>query len=214
MIKTFFSGLGGSVVESLRAKSLWWHAAAIALTAVLVLSGFDWWFFEHTRSVWEWMIYAAGIGGFFVPVLVPVALYALGAARRSAELLRASGAVAQAEIIAWTISSIYKAFTGRMQPEFLTQSGVDISRQFHFGFFEHGIFWGWPSSHAAVAVAGVGALIWSFPHSRAVRILAPLYAALVCFGAAVGFHWFSDVVAGTLIAISVAKAVGRNFSRA
>lgn len=208
MFYTFIQYLPQRFLECYRGYRWLWHLAAVAFTVALVLFGFDWWFFEHTRAAFlQWFILAAGIGGFFVPVLAPLALYWRGEYTKNAALMRAGALVAQSEFIAIVISSLYKAFTGRFQPEFLTHYGAtDISREFHFGFLQHGIFWGWPSSHAAVAFAGMVALSLVIQH-RGIRSGALLYASLVAFGAAVGFHWFSDVAAGIILGTLIGASV-------
>ena len=195
-------------VDSYRGYRWAWHVLAVLSTFALVISGFDWWFFEQTRSSFLYpLIMLAGIGGFFVPVLMPIVLYWWGEWRSNSKLKRLGAAVAQAELLAIVISSVYKAFTGRIQPEFLTNlSTVDISHAFHFGFLQHGIFWGWPSSHAAVACAGMSVIFFMYKQWP-VRTVAVVYALIISAGAAVGFHWFSDVVAGIIIGTTIGLSV-------
>ena len=194
-----------------RGENIFYHIAAVVLTYVLVVSGFDWYFFEVTRSPYYYpLIMAAGIGGFFIPVLVPVGMYVAGEIRKSASLATSAALCAQAVIIAWAISSFYKVFTGRIQPDFLLQSsGIDGSRDFNFGFLQHGIFWGWPSSHTATACALAAALIVCYSDNKLVKGLALLLAVSVSAGAAVGFHWFSDVLAGIIIGTLAGVVVAR-----
>lgn len=195
-------------IFSLRAMPF--HMAAILITTALVLAGVDWTFYEATRStLWHPIVWIAGIGGFFVPVLVPLGLYLFGEFRRDPALMHIAGRVAQAVILASLLAILYKALTGRIEPEFIYTVGVDdISREFQFGFLRHGIFWGWPSSHAAVACAGAIVL------ARLMRVCwitaaSFIYTVIVCVGAAVGFHWLSDVIAGaifgTLVGLTVSK---------
>ncbi len=200
MFHHFLRGLVSNTLRVFRGKNLYWHALAIVLTAIFVLSGFDWWFYMITRSPLLYpLVWAAGLGGFFVPVLVPVSLYIVGEMRHNQKLMDQAAAIAQAVIIALLVSSFYKIFTGRIQPEFLgTSVGTDISREFQFGILRHGIFWGWPSSHAAVAFAGGTALVRMI-RNKSVQVFALMYMAIVAVGAAVGFHWFSDVIAGAII---------------
>lgn len=180
-----------------------WHVLAALGTAALVLSDFDWWFFEHTRDVWRPLISVAGLGGFLMPFVVALGLYFAGRKR-------AGVAVGQASFLGWLISSLYKVFTGRIQPEYLTHlQTADYSKVFHFGFLKYGIFWGWPSSHAMATVAGMTALALVWPN-KSVRVFALAWAAVVCVGAAVGFHWFSDVVAGAIIGAVIGVAVGKD----
>ncbi len=190
-----------------------WHVAAALITAALVWGGFDWLFFEHTRSdALDWLIFTAGIGGFFIPIVVSVGLYWAGEWRKSAQRMRAGAAVMQASLIALLITTFYKIITGRTQPEFLTTlNTTDLSHDFHFGFFQNGVFWGWPSSHAAVTVAGATALFLLWPN-RAVRAGCIVWAVVVCVGAAVGFHWFSDVVAGVIVGALAGAAVWEDAS--
>lgn len=179
-----------------------WHIVAAGLTAVLVLSGFDWWFFEHTRNAPLLLVFVAGLGGFVVPITGALGLYYAG--RR-----RAAVAFGQASFLGWFISSLYKVFTGRVQPEFMSHvQTADYSHVFNFGFLKHGIFWGWPSSHAATAVAGAVALYLVWPN-KGVRLVVLVWAVVVCTGAAVGFHWFSDVIAGIIVGIVAGMAVAK-----
>ena len=183
------------------------------MSAALVLSGFDWWYFEHTRGALQELALPAAIIGFFVPVIAPVMLYAVGDLRKRAKIKVAGIILAQAEIIAWVISSIYKALTGRIQPEFFNYTQTaDYSHNFNFGFLQHGIFWGWPSSHTAVAFALAAALIVFYPRSVAVRILAVLYALYIGLSVSVSIHWFSDFIAGAIVG-SVAGVVVARQSR-
>lgn len=211
MFRLFARGIWSNVLGVFARRNIFFHALAIGCTAALVLSGADWRFFEITRSPsFTPLIFLAGIGGFFVPVLLPVGLYIFGEWKANRRALVSAAAGAQAVIIALSVSSFYKVFTGRIQPEFLASvPGVDISREFHFGFLQHGIFWGWPSSHAAVACALATALFVFYKHRPAVLYPVLLYALVVVSGAAIGFHWLSDVVAGMILGILVGFVVGQ-----
>jgi len=213
MLRAFTYKLPQNILAVFRGRNVLWHLTAIVSTYAIVMTGFDWWFFEATRyNSLQWFILAAGIGGFFVPILAAVGLYIFGDIKKNKNLMHAGAAVGQAAALAWVISSTYKAFTGRVQPEFLTHFNVvDNSRDFNFGFLEHGIFWGWPSSHTAVAIAGAVALVYMYPHNTLTKSAALLYAAFIAVGAAVGFHWFSDVFAGAIVGALVGVVVGKNY---
>ena len=161
MIRAFVSGLPLCFARVFAPRCLLWHAAAIILTYLSVASGFDWLYFTRTRfDNLVGLTLPAAILGFFVPIVVPILAYYWGEWRGSRKLMRTAVVVAQAEALGWIVSSLYKAFTGRLQPELLPSAMLDdISRQFNFGFWENGIFWGWPSSHTTVAFAGAAALI-------------------------------------------------------
>lgn len=214
MLRDAVSHLASRLFDCFTVRNLLVQALVIPLTYALVVSGADWAFFEWTRHVdLHWLIYLAGIGGFFVPILLPVALYVWGEICDQVRMRNAGVAVFQASALGWVVSSTYKAFTGRTQPEFLTSFGTtDISGAFHFGFWQNGIFWGWPSSHTAVAVAGMVALAYVLPHSRLTRYGGFAYALMVATGAAIGFHWLSDVLAGALVGGVIGHVVGSSLS--
>jgi membrane-associated phospholipid phosphatase len=215
--KALIKNLPQNFIACFRPAVLLWYALAAAFTYVLVMSGTDWSYFEASRgALLQSITLYAAIGGFFVPIIVPVALYAWGEWGRRPELMKAGTAAGQAVILAWVISSLFKAFTGRIQPEFLTQTSyTDISHGFHFGFWQHGIFWGWPSSHAAVSCALAAVLVIYFRQNRLAQLLVILYALFIAVGVSISIHWLSDAVAGvivgTLIGVTVAQTLKKSF---
>ncbi len=198
-----------ALFASFRLPWLHAHAAAIALTALLVFTGIDWWYFEHTRSMWmQYPMVVAGIVGFLIPFVVPLAILLLGIRRDSLKLREVAWVIGFTQAASWLIASTYKAFTGRMQPEFMTHiNTIDISTDFQFGFWEHGIFWGWPSAHAATACAMAAALFVLFPRNRKVACIALPYALYITLGASIGFHWLSDAIAGALLGIAIGSSI-------
>jgi membrane-associated phospholipid phosphatase len=211
MIRALLSGLPQGFARVFAPRYLLWHAAAIILTYLSVASGFDWYYFSHTRfgNLFA-LTMPAAVAGFFLPIIVPMALYYWGEWRGSRRLMRVAVTIAQAEALGWIVSSLYKAFTGRLQPELLP-SGVldDISRQFNFGFWENGIFWGWPSSHTTVAFAGVAALICLYPKNRPLALAAGAYALYIGLGVSVSVHWFSDFLAGAILGTLIGAVTAR-----
>jgi membrane-associated phospholipid phosphatase len=108
------------------------------------------------------------------------------------------------------ISSTYKTFTGRIQPnlhDFVTNN----SHAFNFGFYEHGIFWGWPSSHTTIAFAMAFTSIMIFRKSRTVFIFSVMYAFYIGIGVSLFIHWFSDFFAGAIIGTVIGIVVGGHF---
>ncbi|MEK7066081.1 MAG: phosphatase PAP2 family protein, partial [Patescibacteria group bacterium] len=195
MFKNILYKLPESIANVFHKRNLIWHFIFIAITFALVTSGFDWWYFENTRGEIQLFGLPAAILGFFVPIVFTVGMYVLVEARKDLKMMNASVAVAQASIIGLVISSAYKAFTGRIQPEFYTTTSmVDVSRNFNFGFLQHGVFWGWPSSHTTVALAGAVALILMYPKNKVIRYGASIYALYIGLGISVSIHWFSDFV--------------------
>ncbi len=207
MFKTFFSGLPRAFNRLFCWRHLFLGILAGTLTYLCVMSGFDWYYYEHTRTIFFFALPSAIIG-FFVPILVPVLLYIYGDVWKKELYTRTAGLIAQAGVIAWLLSSTLKAFTGRMQPEFYTHlSTVDMSREWLFGFWRHGIFWGWPSSHTTVAVAISLVIAHQFRNKPLVVVLSLLYGAYVALGVSISIHWFSDALAGIIFGYVAYRAV-------
>jgi membrane-associated phospholipid phosphatase len=191
-------------------RYLYWHILAIALTVLLVTSGADWQYFLASRAFKTYGLLAAVVG-FFAPVAVPCFFYAWSWYRSLPALREAAIRLAQAELLGYLVSICYKAVTGRAAPLFYSYSLTgDTSRDFHFGFWGNGVFWGWPSSHTAVAFAMAAALVLLFPKSRLIRLVAPLYALLIGLGVSVSIHWFSDFIAGALLGILAGYIAAKN----
>ena len=215
MFREFFHELPSNFVACFSGVNALFHLLAIAITYLLVTSGFDWWYYESTRNpALNGLALAAGGAGFVVPVVVPLGLYVIGRSRANLPLLFAGAAAAQAVIVASVVSAAYKAITGRSQPVvtyyLASPSDIDNSREFHFGFLRNGIFWGWPSSHTAVACAAAFALVLVIRH-KTVRIAALAFAGFIALGASIGFHWLSDVAAGSIMGTLIGAVIGKSF---
>lgn len=215
MFKEFFHELPSNFVACFSGVNAVFHLLAIAITYLLVASGFDWWYYEATRNpALNGLALAAGGAGFVIPVALPLGMYVVGRLRRSAALVYAGAAAAQAVIVASVVSAAYKALTGRTQPVvtyyLASPSDIDNSREFHFGFLRNGIFWGWPSSHTAVACAAAFALVLVI-RSKTVGIFAFTFAGFIALGASIGFHWLSDVAAGSIMGTLIGAVIGKSF---
>jgi membrane-associated phospholipid phosphatase len=207
-----FTAVTKGIIQNAKAlfapRVLPWHALAIGVTAILALTGADWWFYTATREyAYAAHIWFAGLSFYIFIVFAPLSLYLLGEWRRDEALKRKAGLLLQAIILGALLSGLYKALTGRIEPPFMYIGTEDVSRVFQFGFFEYGVFWGWPSSHTTVTVAAAVALAQLFRSRVATTVL--VYAAIVATGAALGFHWLSDVVAGAIFGTLVGYVVGR-----
>src|SRR3989338_10771053 len=109
MFRAFAHRLPERFLAVYRGDSIFYHIAAVVLTYVLVVSGFDWYFFEVTRSPYFYpLTMAAGVGGFFVPVLVPIGMYVAGGIRKNAPPLASATGGAQAGVVAWVVSSFFQ----------------------------------------------------------------------------------------------------------
>ncbi len=205
--------LSTSLVASYSGYALYIHLLAIALTSICVISGFDWWYFSQTRSPLLFtLLFPSALIGFIVPIFVPLGLYVNGSIRKRIAWCEAALALFAAEIVSSFIAATYKAVTGRAHPVlFEAGSSIDISRDFQFGFLEGGIFWGWPSSHTAVAFSFAAVLFVLYPEYRRRTWIFFLYALYIGIGVSTTIHWFSDFVAGalfgTLAGVSVAHTL-------
>jgi membrane-associated phospholipid phosphatase len=211
-MKQFFVTLPRNLVGCFKGRTIVWHLAAIALTAIIVMSGLDWRYFLATRSpaLHEWLWPAIGIG-MLLPIALPLTLFGLGIIIQNARTVLTGWAIGQAALLGYLVSITYKAFTGRIHPAH--NVGEDISRVFRFGFLRGGVFWGWPSSHTTVAFAMALAVFTLFPKQRWLGIVAILYAFYVGIAVSMTIHWFSDFVAGAIIGSVVGFVVGKSFVR-
>ena len=155
-------------------------------------------------------LFPAVIIGFFLPLILPIGLYLVGKIGKYKRIVLTAFALVQAEILGSLISSIYKAFTGRIQPNFRNMT-IDISHDFQFGFLRHGVFWGWPSSHTTIAFSMAFTLIFLFRDNKAILAGALLYAFYIGLGVATSIHWFSDFAAGALIGSAIGITVGNHY---
>ena len=182
----------------------------IVLTAILVVSGFDWWYYSSTRALSN-IGMSAGLLGFLIPVLLPVTLYALAEIKSNIRLKNAANASVQAGLLGIGLSSLIKVFTGRTGLPHMAVNLIDTSHMFRFGFMRGGAFQGWPSSHTSVAFAMSVAIVMLFPDKKWVRYTAVIYALYIGLGASVGFHWFSDFIAGIILGTVIGITVGKSF---
>lgn len=203
----FFSTLIGCF----RKNNIIWHFLAISLTFVLVASGFDWFYYKETRNaLLGTVLFPAIIIGGLLPMIGLPLLLIIAKIKKNIIIEVTVWTLGQAALIGWCISSLYKAFTGRAHP---IVSGItnDITRIFHFGFLQEGIFWGWPSSHTTVAFAMAFALAALYPKNISLRYASYSYALYVGVGVSISIHWFSDFVAGAIIGAVIGSVVGRSF---
>lgn len=188
------------------------HLAAIIGTYILVGVNFDWYYFVYIRSsqpltaLFSPAIFIGGI----VPLVLPVLCIIFGMLVKNTKTVCIGWMLAQAMVLGSFISSAYKFFTGRIQPN--THDLVtNISHVFNFGFYEHGIFWGWPSSHTTIAFAMAVAVTQFFPRHRVTHVLVILYAFYIGIGVSFSIHWFSEFFAGMFIGSVIGVSVGRSF---
>ncbi len=219
-MRDFFSQLLKKLVQIFSGRNLRWHFLAIVLTFIIVETGFDWKFFVFVSGVsWRSAFFPALAIGGLLPIILPLVLLLGAYLTKNKRTLTLGIVEAQAVILGSFVSSLYKTFTGRLQPPVHFHSVAtkiagfaDNSHAFQFGFWRHGIFWGWPSSHTTLACAMAAAAWVMFPQNKIVRTIAFCYAMYVGLGVAVtSIHWFSEAVAGALIGIAIGMVVGKSY---
>jgi len=209
-MKNFLTTLPRNIIGAFKGRMILWHAIAILLTVICVISRLDWLYFRSTRDpiLWASMIPAAPIGG-LIPITLPLVLLAIGSLGKTPKASQAGWAIGQAEIIGGLVAAAYKSVTGRVHPSHYL--GPDISHLFRFGFLRGGVFWGWPSSHTTIAFAMAATLFTLFPKQRWLGCLAIAYALCIGIGVSMTIHWLSDFVAGAIIGTIIGTVVGRSF---
>jgi hypothetical protein len=215
-----FHKLPRNIITIFSGRNLLYHALAIVLTVIIVMSGFDWSYYVSTRR--DAFIRFARLAirlGTFLPLLSILILLIVGEIIKNRRIITTAWALGQSALLGYCISCCYKAFTGRLPPSFrgfkmsARNSGslIDSSHGFQFGFLKGGIFWGWPSSHTTVAFAMTVCLITLYPKNKMLVFLALLYAFYIGLGVSVSIHWFSEFVAGAIIGSVIGMVVGRSF---
>ena len=200
------------------------HLLGAAGTYGIVRSGIDWKFYTYARDnrAIPYVGFSSVIIGGLVPLGVPLWLYLRGGSRSDPKLQITAMALGQAALLAFIVSSSYKAVTGRKPPEvFSRRDGFpedsptepDYSHDFKFGFMNRGVFDGWPSGHTMSAFAMATTLIELYPENESLKLYAMLYASIIGLGVSTNIHWFSDAVAGALMGYSIGKSVGKGFKK-
>lgn len=204
------------VLQIFSARFLLLHIVAIALTALLVLTGFDWTYLVYVlNAVPLQVLFIADVTGFVLPVLlIIVSIGVLLVSRKQIQRLYAE-AIVYAILLGFTLSTILKAFTGRTSPPHfhhgVTQPLIDNSNSFHFGFLREQIIGGWPSSHATIMFALATTLALLLPKRWYVSAILFIPALFVGIGVTFGFHWSSEFIAGTLLGIVIGSTVGMHY---
>lgn len=211
MFRDFIKTLPKNIFSCFKGYYFVWHIVAIILTYIFIITDIDWKYFLFFRSdtLFNYFIPALGLGG-LLPFFIPIFLILNGYFTNNKKKEILGWALGQAAIIGSIISSFYKAFTGRIQPD-MHDLATNISHNFQFGFLKNGIFWGWPSSHTTVAFAMAFVLIGLFPQNKVIKIFAALYALYIGFGVSISIHWLSDFVAGAIIGIIIGLIVSKNY---
>ena len=213
-MRGFFHDILKNIKNIFWGRNLLWHFLAIALTYIFIVSGFDWFYFQATRNpAWQSFFWPAVLAGASIPLFGILIFFAVSAVRKNKKLVIISFALGQAALFGLLVSDFYKFFTGRPGPPDIFGNATisDTSHIFRFGILRGGIFFGWPSSHTAVAFAMAVTLLILYRNNKFVRYASILYALYIGVGVSVTIHWFSDFAAGAIIGSLIGTVVGKSF---
>jgi membrane-associated phospholipid phosphatase len=195
-------------------RNIPWHVLAILSTFLIIISGFDWYYFNFFNgTIVQTIMFGAVLLGSFMPVILPIAFIIIGKIFKFNYIGLLGYALGQSAILGSLISSFYKAITGRSHPLLHAQTIIDTTREFSFSLFKNGVFWGWPSSHTTIAFAMSFAVISFFPQNKFIKLIALLYALYVGVGVSMSIHWFSDFTAGAIFGTIIGITVGKSFRK-
>jgi membrane-associated phospholipid phosphatase len=212
-----FTNIFGNAGNSMIGYNIPFHSAGVASTYILVKTDTDYRvhnYFAARRgryAVFEPAIYI----GYMAPAVLGGGLYATGLAADDVRTSAAGCAVIQSTMLAVTYSSLLKVFTGRPNPdEYQYTKKSDRSHEFNWGFMRNGVHYGWPSGHMMTTTA-IAACLMYYYNSLPVKIAGLLAWGYMAFGITSHegntAHWFSDVVAGSLMGFAIGSTVGKDF---
>ncbi len=216
-MKIFLFGLEETIKNFFRKEKIFLVLFGFLLTYLLVITDFDWnyFLFFNDWNIRKWVFLGITVGG-LVPILLPIIFFLMGILKKDTKLKIWAGLLGQSAFLGWFASSFIKAFTGRIQPN--TQDLLtNISANFNFGFWEHGIFWGWPSSHTTVIFSVATAVTLVLLNKKRdlkniiLIFLVVAFAFYVGFSVSLFIHWFSDFVMGVILGFVVGREVGNKF---
>src|SRR5574343_112245 len=210
---SFSKNVIGNTKRLLIGKNILYLAIAVVLSIVIVYSGLDWYYFSTFRNSLLFDITFPAIAfGALIPVFGTLIYLLIALFRSDKNSINTSKALIQASILGYLTSTFLKVFTGRIEPprEYL-QGMLDTSHGFNFGFLEHGIFWGWPSSHTTIAFAMMSVILIHYSRNKFIKFLAIFYAFYVGIGVSISIHWLSEFIVGAILGTLIGRIVGESF---
>lgn len=216
--------LGRNAAESFWGWNVALHLLAAGQTALVSRLDVDYEVRQafHRHTGWGQAAYPAVILGVAGPVGAISGLFAKGYWGKDQETLGAAYAVLQANALTLGYVTVLKLITGRPPPhdELVGPVAPDmrsLSHTFRFGVGRGGVFHGWPSGHVAATMATCSSLAAYYPDSLALKLAGAASVAYMMFGVTSfrggSMHWFSEAIAGALVAYPIGVATGKGFRR-
>lgn len=208
---TFLHGAGHVLSSPLRWNSGDWLTFGAAGTGTIAASGLDIdgrMVMQRSRSSHNGDLAKAaeqyGVG--LNMILVSAGGYVAGLALDSRWVRQTSLLAGSAILIAAAVSTVSKVVIGRARP--YTGKGHMTFRPFSFPVEDYASF---PSGHTIVAFAFSGVLAARLDNAWATAGLYALAASTGLSRMYTDEHWFSDVVFGAVISVSVSRSLVRWF---
>jgi membrane-associated phospholipid phosphatase len=214
-----FDHLGTNALNSVSGYNIIWHTGGIAATYVVVCTDLDRnvhnYFYENINMYDPPSVPAVYLG-YFAPLILGSSIYASGIITNNMKNACAGSAVLQSAFLAFIESSMLKAFTGRQNPDsWIYTKSNDRSNNFKFGLMRNGIHYGWPSGHMSASTAVVSCLAAFYCDNRLVQYSSWVAWVYMFAGVTVHegntMHWFSDVIAGSMMGCALGSTVGKDF---
>ena len=210
----YVDGIGQNFIGSYSGYNALRHAGAMGSTYLLVEHDIDqryYDFFDNNEELQLFTFPAVIIGGLGA-VALPAYMHRKGHEENDRQMQFAAYAVGQSVILSVSVTSIYKAFTGRSGTDINEEGhGSDDSHNFKFGFMRNGIFSGWPSGHATTAISVATSLTHMYPERKSDHLLWALGGLYIAMGISTNIHWLSDATSGILIGYGIGKTVGEHY---
>lgn len=214
-----FTHLGQNTSRSFSGTNLLWHSAAVITTFIIIQSDVDYFVHDYfSRNIETYDKYTTVTlwGGYIAPLTIGGGMYLWGKSNGNQKLYTAGCAVLQASAITLVCGSVLKAITGRPSPDPTVYTDMrEASRIFRFGFLQGGIHYGWPSGHLMTNSAVITCLMSFYNKNTFMQIFGGLAIGYLIFGVSAHegatMHWFSDVIAGTLMGCAIGATIGKDF---
>lgn len=214
-----FTNFGRNALTSFTGENMLWVSTAIVSTYLISKLDIDYAvhrYFSDNIDQYDRYTTLALWGGYVAPLAVGGGIYLWGKYSEDPKIYSAGCAVLQAAGIAQLMVSVLKAFTGRPNPDPTTFTDMrEASHLFRFGFLRGGLHYGWPSGHLAVNSAVITSLMTFYNKSVPMQVVGVACICYMIFGVSAHegatMHWFSDVVAGTIIGSIIGVTVGNDF---
>jgi hypothetical protein len=214
-----FTSIGNNAITCFTDYNLLFHAGGAVATYSIIKSDLDYdlhnYFFKNKNKFNAYSLPAVYIG-YLSPLLLGGGMYISGLAFDNTKTATAGCAVLQASLLAFTEMTVLKAITGRQNPDAKTYTKeTDKSSSFRFGFLRNGIHYGWPSGHMMVSTAMVSCLSSFYSDNKLLIEISWVAWVYMLTGVTVHdgntMHWFSDIVAGSMMGYAIGNTVGKSF---